>query len=533
MSLSGNVRDHAQIIREERELSGPSRTAGPVEVYYLGGGKSAYAPPWPPAAAVTAAPNTIVWNTAEPLAAPNAPPGATAWHRTEVPALPEGSRLSRAAWLGGRLYLTGGVGSGKQVHCWDPGAGEFASEDPDAGGDDIIQGAAGKRKRKLSDGGGAAPPAAGGWRPMAQMNDGRYAHATVVLNGSLYVLGGLAWLPILVDAVEESSSSVERYDPFTNKWEYVTPMTTARAGFAAVAIHGRIVVCGGATASARQKPRPKRRAGASWVAPEPLDFILGGRPPRNVDYGVLRSCESYNPDTKTWLAMDDMPTARAGAAAAVLDGRLWVTGGCSSAMVLNTVEVLRPWLGKWSSKTHMVTKRFYHALVGIGGVLHAIGGRGPGDGSIRREWAGTAYEEETTVEKYVPAPHAPITVSTPKFSDILKMWVFKVTATSSAGHIIWEKSHISDTEKKARDAAAVNAAVAAMPGQDAPGRWDRLARGYWLPWLSNGQSVEKLRESPIWAVLETPPPATISSPNTPNTRARVQLRFQCLHDRRL
>lgn len=46
--------------------------------------------------------------------------------------------------------------------------------------------------------------------------------AGTVFNGCIYVIGGTD------DYLREGLKTVEKYDPFTNEWEVITPMHTGR-----------------------------------------------------------------------------------------------------------------------------------------------------------------------------------------------------------------------------------------------------------------------------------------------------------------
>ena len=73
-----------------------------------------------------------------------------------------------------------------------------------------------------------------------------------------------------------------------------------------------------------------------------------------------------------------MATARsAKPAAAVLDGKLWVTGGNNNNASLASVEVFDPASNTWdATKAAMTTGRYGHALAVLDGELHAVGGEG-------------------------------------------------------------------------------------------------------------------------------------------------------------
>lgn len=85
----------------------------------------------------------------------------------------------------------------------------------------------------------------------------------------------------------------------------------------------------------------------------------------------------------TWTFKADMPTARFGLAAGVLNGQLYALGGVAaecppgpvcSAGPLRTVEAYDPSFNTWSSKPDMLTGREGLAAAVAGGVLYAIGG---------------------------------------------------------------------------------------------------------------------------------------------------------------
>ena len=72
-------------------------------------------------------------------------------------------------------------------------------------------------------------------------------------------------------------SSVERYDPLTNSWTIVSPMSTPRVKHASAALDGKLYACGGWHVSNRT---------------------------------ALTSVERYDPDTNSWGAVAPMKTAR-------------------------------------------------------------------------------------------------------------------------------------------------------------------------------------------------------------------------------
>lgn len=127
---------------------------------------------------------------------------AGAWDAAEVPSLPDHCtyrrwrRLSEpdlfdeccvegvaAAWLDGKLYITGGFENKSFARCfvWDP-----------------------------------ARPGLG-WLGVADMRTARSDHKAVVLGGRMYVIGGQSVVPVNTPTIW--LDSVERYDPIQDTWD--------------------------------------------------------------------------------------------------------------------------------------------------------------------------------------------------------------------------------------------------------------------------------------------------------------------------
>lgn len=70
-----------------------------------------------------------------------------------------------------------------------------------------------------------------------EMGQRRAGNGVSELHGCLYVVGGF----------DDNSplSSVERYDPRSNKWDYVAALTTPRGGVGIATVMGKIFAVGG------------------------------------------------------------------------------------------------------------------------------------------------------------------------------------------------------------------------------------------------------------------------------------------------
>ncbi|MBO0888654.1 cupredoxin domain-containing protein [Candidatus Bathyarchaeota archaeon] len=176
----------------------------------------------------------------------------------------------------------------------------------------------------------------GGWIPAAAMNVARSFSAFATLhNGSLLVAGGFSpggvGSPFL--------SSVELYNPNSNKWTLTTPMHAGRAGAMAVTLdNGEVLVTGG--------------------------------------LGNLTSCELYDPVSNTWTMTGNMTQGRFDHQIVLLnDGRVLVVGGGGFGLPENNVtETYNPSTGTWKtdaaqplSRTDMIAVKLPSGTVLVAG----------------------------------------------------------------------------------------------------------------------------------------------------------------------
>jgi N-acetylneuraminic acid mutarotase len=118
---------------------------------------------------------------------------------------------------------------------------------------------------------GAAPAAEDTWTRKADMPTATNVLSTCVVDGKLYAIGGAL-------GATTSLSSVEEYDPPTNKWTQKANLPEATCGLSTSVIDGKIYAIGGATSAV----------------------------------GAARSSVYvYDPETDTWMRKADMPTTRA------------------------------------------------------------------------------------------------------------------------------------------------------------------------------------------------------------------------------
>lgn len=286
-----------------------------------------------------------------------------------------------AATLAGRFYVCGGRNS-EQVHssaeCFDPALGEWEQLPPM--GEQRASAMAAVVGDRLYICGGynskenvatceSFDPGGDAWRPVGPMLAARSGAAAAVLGGALFICGGSTMLSS--ECAGSTLSSVERLQVGAAEWHAMPPMSEERTCPAAVAMHGRLYVCGGFSGQIRHSSveclDPGEGAGAAWESLRPMAvarvapvaavlrgrlYVCGGR-----DAAFLSSAERYDPDEGTWEPLGPMSARRGAAAATVLGGRLYICGGHDGAEFRRSVERLDPRSGTWELLAPMRSRR--------------------------------------------------------------------------------------------------------------------------------------------------------------------------------
>jgi non-specific serine/threonine protein kinase len=123
------------------------------------------------------------------------------------------------------------------------------------------------------------------------------------------------------------------------------------------------------------------------------------------------TARSFELDDGRWEELPEMPTARAGAAAAVVGNEIVVIGGTladhtSGALDgSRTVESFDLEQRRWRSLPDMPTPRHHHAAVAVGHVITVVGGR---DGD--RFSVATVEQLDTATDRWVEARPLPLAV---------------------------------------------------------------------------------------------------------------------------
>lgn len=134
---------------------------------------------------------------------------------------------------------------------------------------------------------------------------------------------------------------------------------------------------------------PTARSGLCACVVEGKIYAIGGGPSTRV---VTTTVEQYDPATDTWSRKADMRISRGFFGASAVNERIYVIGGYGSGgMDLASVEEYDPVLDTWTIKASMPTARDQLVTAAVGGKIYAIGGLSNDIGGVR------------AVEEYDPA----------------------------------------------------------------------------------------------------------------------------------
>ena len=253
------------------------------------------------------------------------------------------------------------------------------------------------------------PLPAAGWTERAALPSPRARFALVAVGKKLYAIAG--------ETAAGPTDAVEVYDLQNNGWLPASPKPLAVSNVAGALLDGRIYVPGGLLADGTLTDAVEvfDLATETWTRAAPLPhslccYALAVQDGRLYLFGgwdgaaYVASAFAYDPVRDAWRALPPMPTARGFAAAASLGGRLYVVGGYDGRRELTVNEAYDPALedapgGPWLTRAPLLMARGGLGLAAVGSALYAVGGG----------WAGTL----TASERYDPVADAWTTFDSP------------------------------------------------------------------------------------------------------------------------
>lgn len=195
-------------------------------------------------------------------------------------------------------------------------------------------GAGGDTSAGGSSGGGAGGSDARGWRTLPSLPSGpRQETAVVALDGEVWVMGGF-------DDAGNVLDTVEIFDPAAGSWRPGPPLPAPMHHANAVVVEGRLLLLGflrdlsfearGETFSwgadsgvwSPLAPLPRARGASAVGAIGESAIVCGG-----FRDGAVPDCDRYDTSVDTWEPLPDLPAIRDHVVGAVVDDRFFVVGG--------------------------------------------------------------------------------------------------------------------------------------------------------------------------------------------------------------
>jgi N-acetylneuraminic acid mutarotase len=180
-------------------------------------------------------------------------------------------------------------------------------------------------------------PQTGTWRERTRAPEGLTHQALAVLNGKIYVAGGFGGSRHTL-----TSAGFYSYDPATDRWQTLAPLSGKRGAVGVATVGGMI-------------------------------HVIAGRETGDVTFPTH---DVYNPATNAWKSAAPLPQSRDHSALFAVAGKIHVIGGRLGATPDNvgTHDVYDPATDKWTPAAPLPTPRSSVAFVEYRGMLFVAGG---------------------------------------------------------------------------------------------------------------------------------------------------------------
>ena len=244
---------------------------------------------------------------------------------------------------------------------------------------------------------------AGQWETRPDMPSGRQEIYADVSNGTIYIPGGVG-----PDGLS-TSDAFEAYDVHAGQWNKLAPLPAPRHHITPSVVGTKVYAIGGFTGPFpdwnikadtfiydiandtwnRGKSLPQPQAEHVSAVVDGKIHIIGGRVHGESKKQHFDAFEDtglhsiYDTATGEWKLGAAAPTARNSAAAAVIDGLIYVVGGRHNVVQddgsqlqqnLGTLEVYDPGTNSWSTRSPMPEALGGNAAAALNGKLYVFGG---------------------------------------------------------------------------------------------------------------------------------------------------------------
>ena len=191
----------------------------------------------------------------------------------------------------------------------------------------------------------------GAWPTTTALPDPRARHASVLLNGYVYVLGG-------IDASNQDNKTQSTI--YFSKPDFVT---------------GNIPASGPGSWQTNSVSLPAPRARAAAVTLNGYIYHMGGTDTSGDSTATVYFTKPNTDGTiSSWASTTSLPSDRSSLTAVTANGYLYVVGGSGSATVYYAKPNVDGTIPAWTLTTALPEGRFRHASVVANNYIYAIGG---------------------------------------------------------------------------------------------------------------------------------------------------------------
>ena len=223
----------------------------------------------------------------------------------------------------------------------------------------------------------------GAWTRKQDLPTPRIVTNASVINDKIYVIGGMDFNYVNLDANEV-------YDPSTDTWERIRPLPTRRAFPSSAAEDGIIYAIGGGYPDATSTVNAYDPLTDSWTTKANMlskRFAAHAAVVDGIIYNIAgnhydKNLEAYDPSKDTWTRKTDIPEAWGIVRITAYNGLLYAFGGGFDTSPLSTVYAYDPKTDTWTKKKDMPTPRCACWTYLVGGNIYVLGGMDRAFGQI-------------------------------------------------------------------------------------------------------------------------------------------------------
>ncbi len=217
----------------------------------------------------------------------------------------------------------------------------------------------------------------GTWVSLMRMPSRRQELSTAAYNGDIYTIAGY-------NEQQQSTDTVEAYNPDTDNWRTIASLPIATNHNAAAVAAGTLYAFGGTSnrvfaydptndAWSEVSAMHYQHGNTPAVAViNDLLYVAGGNGPSMLGNEV----EAYDPSQDTWTVLAPMNVPRNHTGGGVIDGKFYVAAGRDGPGSETALEVYDPQLDTWTPLAPMPTGRSGVGVVAVGECLYVFGGEG-------------------------------------------------------------------------------------------------------------------------------------------------------------